>query len=588
MIVRSGAARSTVAAVASSLLLLSCTHQASESPEETGAHPLDVSVEAFVEAWNDRDYQTMDSFFTGETRMGAHGLEAQVKNVLSHGGIEDFEATLDGSAGKALDESDDSASAAYSVEFTSLAVAKPVELDGEMEWILDPVEDEWELEWRPALMFPAHPKAAALEIETKWLERGAILDRDGRKLAVGAVTERRYPWGSVAGSVIGHIGAADKAQAKALDLVPGDLIGGSGLEEGLQEVLAGRPGTTLQVVSKKGKVLEKLGSRKGKPGKNVKTTLDIEIQRASENAYGATTGGAVVMDPKTGDLLAIVSSSPFNPNSYIGVNVSPFNRALEGRYPPGSSMKVVTAAAALDTGTVTPDTQLSGPSEYQGVRNFESGEFGTLSFASAVQFSVNTAFAQVALDLGTEKLIRYAELFGFNRVPEMPLAAAEPSFPDPVGAGDLMWASIGQAQVLATPLQMATVAATIANGGKRMEPRITNLEAPVGERVVTKKTASTMTELMINVVVGGTGQGARLSGIDVAGKTGTAEVDVDGERKNHAWFICFAPADEPSVAVAVVSEYGGVGGEVAAPLARQILSNTMLIIQSDEFRAGNG
>ena len=588
MIVRSGAARSTVAAFASSLLLLSCTDQGPEAREESGAHPLDVSAEAFVDAWNDRDFQTMDSFFTGETRMGAHGLEAQSKKVITDGGIEDFEATLDGSPGDALNESDDSATVPYSVEFTSLATAKPIELDGEMEWILDPVEDEWELDWRPSLMFPAHPKAASLEIETKWLERGAIVDRDGRKLAVGPVNARRYPWGSVAGSVIGHIGAADKAQAKALDLVPGDLIGGSGLEEGLQEVLAGRPGTTLQVLSKKGKVLEKLGSRKGKPGKTVKTTLDIEIQRASENAYGATTGGAVVMDPTTGDLLAIVSSSPFNPNSYVGVNVSPFNRALEGRYPPGSSMKVVTAAAALDTGTVTPKTRLSGPSEYQGVRNFESGEFGTLSFASAVQFSVNTAFAQVALDLGTEKLIRYAELFGFNRVPEMPLAAAEPSFPDPVGAGDLMWASIGQAQVLATPLQMATVAATIANGGKRMEPRITELEPPVGERVVTEKTASTMTELMINVVVGGTGQGARLSGIDVAGKTGTAEVDVDGERRNHAWFICFAPAGEPSVAVAVVSEYGGIGGEVAAPLARQILSNTMLIIQSDEFRAGNG
>jgi peptidoglycan glycosyltransferase len=111
------------------------------------------------------------------------------------------------------------------------------------------------------------------------------------------------------------------------------------------------------------------------------------------------------------------------------------------------------------------------------------------------------------------------------------------------------------------------------------------LEDPVGERVVTRKTASTMTELMINVVVGGTGQAARLSGIDVAGKTGTAEVDVNGERKNHAWFICFAPAGDPSVAVAVVSEYGGVGGQVAAPLARQILSNTMLIIQSDEFRS---
>ena len=144
--------------------------------------------------------------------------------------------------------------------------------------------------------------------------------------------------------------------------------------------------------------------------------------------------------------------------------------------------------------------------------------------------------------------------------------------------------AIGQGQVLATPLQMASVAATIANDGERMEPRITQLEEPAGEQVVDKKTANTLTELMINVVVGGTGQGARLSGIDVAGKTGTAEVDVDGERKNHAWFICFAPAHDPELAIAVVSEYGGVGGEVAAPLARQILASTILIVQSDNFR----
>ena len=584
MTVLPGAASSIAIAATSALLLLSCTATTGSPDDDAEVDPLDAAVEGFVDAWNDRDYQAMNSFFTGGTRAGAHPLAAQIKSVFVEGAIEELEVSLEGAA----DGNDKSARVPYVVEFTSEAASKAIELEGEMEWSLDPVEDEWELEWRPALLFPAHPKAAALEVASDYLGRGSILDRDGRKLAVGDAANRRYPWGSVAGSVVGHIGVADKAQAAELDVFPGDLIGGSGLEEGLQGILAGRPSTTLQVVDRKGRVLEELGRRRGRAGKNVKTTLDLEIQRAAENAYGSTTGGAVVMDPETGDLLAIVSSSPFNPGGYVGATVSPFNRALEGRYPPGSSMKVVTAAAALDTGTVTPKTQLEGPAEYQGVRNFESGEFGSLSFASAVQFSVNTAFAQVALDLGADKLMRYAELFGFNRVPEMPLAAAEPSFPEPVGAGDLMWASIGQAQVLATPLQMATVAATIANGGERMEPRITKLEEPVGERVVSKKTASTMTELMINVVVGGTGQAARLSGIDVAGKTGTAEVDVDGERKNHAWFICFAPANEPSVAVAVVSEYGGVGGQVAAPLARQILSNTMLIIQSDEFRSEKG
>ena len=581
-----GAIRSFASAFVAMSVLASCTGDTTEAQEGTEAHPLDVAVGAFFDAWNDRDYESMNSYFTADTHLGSHALKGQVKGLLADGAIESFESGYEGSPSDLTGSGSGSVELPYSVELDSAATSKPVQLEGEMSWTLDDFNDQWELDWHPSLMFPAE-RAARLEIATKWLERGSILDRDGRKLATGPVESRRYPYGSLAGSVVGHIGVATKEQAAELDVEPGAFIGGSGLEEGLQEVLAGRPETTLQIVDKKGKVLETLGRRKGKSGKNVKTTLDVEIQRGAERAYGNTTGGAVVMDPKTGDLMAIVSSSPFNPAGYVGVNVAPFNRALEGRYPPGSSMKVVTAAAALDTGTVTPQTQLEGPAEYQGVRNFESGEFGSISFAGAVQFSVNTAFAQVALKLGAEKLTEYAELFGFNRVPEMPLAVAEPSFPPPVGAGDLMWASIGQAQVLATPLQMATVAATIANDGMRMEPRITLLEEPTGERVVSKKTANTLTELMVNVVVGGTGQAARLSGIDVAGKTGTAEVDVDGERKNHAWFICFAPADDPNLAIAVVSEYGGVGGQVAAPLARQILANTILTIQSDDFRDNN-
>ena len=588
MSVSSGAIRSIAAAFVATLLVASCTGT-TQSPDESERHPLDIANEDFFEAWNDRDYEAMNSFFTADTYLGAHMLENQIKGVLADGAIEDFEAdSEDASAAiEPASEATTTAEVPFHVEFTSAAVSKSIQLEGEMSWERDDFNDQWEVEWHPSLMFPGSEGAARLQIATEWLERGSILDRDGRKLATGPVESRKYPWGSLAGSVIGHIGAATKEQAAELGVEPGAFIGGSGLEAGLQDVLAGRPETTLQIVNKKGKVLESLGRRKGKAGKNVKTTLDVEIQRGAENAYGGTTGGAVVMDPKTGDLMAIVSSSPFNPGGYVGVNVAPFNRALEGNYPPGSSMKVVTAAAALDTGTVTPTTQLEGPAEYQGVRNFESGEFGSISFAGAVQFSVNTAFAQVALKLGEKKLSDYAERFGFNRVPDMPLGAAEPSFPAVNGAGDLMWASIGQAQVLATPLQMASVAATIANDGERMEPRITMLEEPQGEQVVSKKTANTLTELMVNVVVGGTGQAARLSGIDVAGKTGTAEVDVDGERKNHAWFICFAPADDPDLAIAVVSEYGGVGGQVAAPLARQILANTILTIQSDDFRKEN-
>jgi penicillin-binding protein A len=224
---------------------------------------------------------------------------------------------------------------------------------------------------------------------------------------------------------------------------------------------------------------------------------------------------------------------------------------------------------------VTPSSTVTGPQEYKGVRNFESGVYNSIPFSSAVRYSVNTAFAQVAEDLGAKRMTRYAEAFGFNRTPDMPLEIAQSSFPQPEGLGDLMWASIGQAQVLSTPLQMATVAATIANRGKRMESRVEKDARPVGERAVSRRTAAQVAALMEDVVVGGTGIAARISGLRVAGKTGTAEVDVNGKRKEHAWFIAFAPVEEPVVAIAVVAELGGVGGRVAAPLARQILISVL-------------
>lgn len=242
-------------------------------------------------------------------------------------------------------------------------------------------------------------------------------------------------------------------------------------------------------------------------------------------------------------------------------------------------MKVITAAAALDTKTVTPGTHVTGPADYQGVRNFESGVFGTIDFATAVKFSVNTAFAQVAEDLGARAMTRYARRFGFNRKPAMDLDAATSSFPRPEDLADLMWGSIGQAQVLATPLQMATASATIANDGVRMEPRATFLDDKVRRRTVSRRTAATMNRLMQSVVQGGTGTAASSAGVAVAGKTGTAEVTVDGRIQNHAWFTAFAPASSPEVAVAVVVEFGGVGGKVAAPLAGSILRSVLPVVR---------
>jgi len=553
------------------LLASSCDR----AEEVTRADPTEAA-DAFVAAWNALDFEDMDGYLDGEV---ASVLERHHERVFEAGAVTDHEVTRAAAIERPTEEEFEGTSPVvvevpFTLDFTSDASSSVASLEGGLELAYDAETDAWAGEWTRDLLLPGIAGAHSLHVNTRWPRRASILARDRRPLARGPAATRVYPQGASAGTTVGHIEPLSKKDVREDPArgEAGDLVGASGLEAAFQEQLAGTPTTRLQVVDRRGEVLEDLGRSFGRPGRDLRTTLDIEVQRAAEGAYGATVGGAVVMDPDSGDLLAVVSSSPFDPNNYVGVaGVEPFNRALSGAYPPGSAMKVMTASAALDTGVIKESSTLTGPGEYRGVRNFESGEFGSLDFATAVKFSVNTAFAQVALKLGAKRITRYAEAFGFNREPEMPLRAATSSFPFPEDEGDLMWGSIGQAQTLATPLQMATVAATVANGGKRMEPRIDMRSRPTGERVVKKKTAATMVRLMENVVLGGTGTGASISGVSVAGKTGTAEVDVAGERRNHAWFICFAPSDAPEVAVAVVSEYGGIGGQVAAPLARGIL-----------------
>ncbi len=471
-------------------------------------------------------------------------------------------------------------SAPYAITYTTAAADAPVRLEGSLDMAYRRGRDAWEVSWSKGLLWPGIPKASAFATDYRLPKRAPILDRSGRRLATGGGEGRRYPHGALAGATIGHLAEARAEDSGDALHRAGGLTGASGLEGVFDTSLRGTPSSVLAVTDAKGHRVKVLGRVAGAPGHPVKTTLDVRVQRAAERAYGGTTGGAVVIEPSTGDLLAVVSSSPIDPNEYVGASdAEPFNRALSGLYPPGSSMKVVTASAALDTHVVTPRTTVTGPDEYKGVRNFESGIFGEIPFSKAVQFSVNTAFAQVAEDLGPKPLTAYARRFGFNRPPPPTVAAATSSFPYPEDLYSLMWGSIGQAQVLATPLEMATIAATVANQGVRMEPRIALGEEPEGRRVVSRGTARAMTKLMLSVVEGGTGVAAQISGVQVAGKTGTAEVDIDGVRMNHAWFICFAPAGAPKVAVAVVSELGGVGGEVAAPLARGILQSVLPLVR---------
>jgi peptidoglycan glycosyltransferase len=330
------------------------------------------------------------------------------------------------------------------------------------------------------------------------------------------------------------------------------------------------------------------------------------LQRAATEALGGRKGAVVALDPKTGAVLAMVTHPTFDPNvavpmddrdtraAWDALNADPgqplFNRATSGLYPPGSSFKVVVAAAALDVGVVTPETvfDCAGKLAVQGYTIYDFGRksHGNLSFAQAVVVSCNIAFAQVGLRLGAEALVQYAEAFGFNGpIPfDLPTAASKIQSADTMDQVALAAASFGQGQDLATPLQMALVAATIANGGAMMKPYLVNQIQDYNgkiieqfgskklKQVVRKETADTLTGIMIDVVKDGTGKAARIEGIRVAGKTGTAEVE---GQEPHAWFICFAPADDPSIAIAVIVENGGEGGRTAAPVARQVLEEAL-------------
>jgi len=559
------------------LMTGACTN---EDNEPSVPDPNEV-VSALLEAWNESDADAMAGFFENDSTVLESEIERAIRRAPGKDVADGFEVTLAEEAEVPPVEDDEledlSTEATYDIAY-DVEGFEDTSLEGDLELSFDAETENWSVAELDNLMFPDVDEGDRLDLKATWPKRGKILARNGAPIAKGHGYERSYPFGSLAGSTVGHLEAVTR---KTLDEAApghevGDLVGGSGLEGAYEARLAGTPDLLLRVVNAGGKSMLEIDEQSGTPGKNVRATLDMRVQRATSNVFGSTVGGAVVLDPGTGDILAAVTSYEIDPQGYLGTTgFEPFNRALSGTYPPGSAMKVVTAGAALDTGVVEPSTMLTGPAEYQGVRNFESGAYPSLDFATAVRNSVNTAFAQVALDLGAKRLTKYAELFGFNSKPTMPLDAAEPSFPFPEDPGDLMWGSIGQAQDLAAPLQMATVAATVANGGKRMEPRSSLSDPKEGTRVLKRSTATVLAELMESAVNSGTGTAARIDGVRVAGKTGTAEVDVEGKRRNHAWFITFAPIDSPQVAIAVVSEFGGVGGQVAAPIARAIYAGVL-------------
>jgi peptidoglycan glycosyltransferase len=323
------------------------------------------------------------------------------------------------------------------------------------------------------------------------------------------------------------------------------------------------------------------------------------------NALGGQRGSVVALDPRSGAVRVMVSVPDFDPNqvprNFRELNRregSPlFNRATQSGYPPGSTFKVVTAIAAIDTGRYTPDSMVSGENGklIGGVplNNFGGQDYGMVDLTTALTKSINTVWAEVAETLGRRTMGSYMTRLGFYRRPALDYPADQIRASGEYKDGELLSPTsrvidvgrmgIGQDRLAVTPLQMAMVAAAVANDGKLVDPHLTravvdpdgrvlDTVASPGTRVMKKSTADSVAQMMANVVREGSGTAAALQGIEVAGKTGTAETDPE-QGITQPWFIAFAPIDKPRAAIAVTVERteGGTGGEVAAPIAKQVL-----------------
>jgi cell division protein FtsI/penicillin-binding protein 2 len=444
------------------------------------------------------------------------------------------------------------------------------------------IEGSPKVEWSRSQAFPGVPEGATLTRHTTLPRRATLLARDGKVVAVSPPEAqpgpRSYPLGAAASAVVGEVGAIPAVRRAALEAegVPSDAeVGTSGLELALDGRLRGRPGGELQAGDKL------LASVPAKGARAIRTTISPSIQEAAVSALGGQDGGIVAMQPSSGQVLAVAG---------IG---------LDGQQPPGSTFKIITLSGALSAHIATPHSEFpyASYSTLDGVRlNNANGENcgGSLELAFAV--SCNSVFTPLGVKLGAQRLVAMAEAFGFNHDPGLPGAerSSLPAAGSIQGELDVGSTAIGQGEVLATPLQMVTVASAIADGGHRPAATFEMEAQRGGARAVTPEVARTVRHLMTEVVREGTGTSAAIPGVVVAGKTGTAELkscndsspeseagetssgsesseSCSGPSNTDAWFTAFAPAVHPRIAVCVLLVKDGAGGDTAAPVAREVL-----------------
>jgi penicillin-binding protein 2 len=433
--------------------------------------------------------------------------------------------------------------------------------------------------------------------------------------------QRVYPTSTFAAHLLGYVREVSEDQLRQGRYRRGDMIGQSGLERVLDEYLRGRDGGERIEVDALGRPVQVMKRDEPNPGAQVITTVDRRIQEAAERAMGGHAGAVVVMDPRNGDVLAMTSSPAFALDRFTGNldredwvrlirdPMTPLmNRALQSQYAPGSVFKVVVTAAGLQEGSLTPADRTYCNGEFHlrawTFKDWKEGGHGHVDLRSSLVHSCNIFFYQAGLKVGPEAIVRYARAFGLGSVTGAELGGEKPGLVPTVSpqrkrhgrawqSGDTVNISIGQGTLLVTPIQVARMMSAVANGGilwrPRLVERVEKTDGTLAYAGASKMTGQvdlsplvwTFLRSALTGVVneGGTGAAARIPGVLVAGKTGTAQSVAKSEAakgQDHAWFASFAPADDPQVVVVVLAERGGKGGQVAAPIARQIYQTIFL------------
>ncbi len=475
--------------------------------------------------------------------------------------------------------------------------------------------------------------------DISWEELSAIktqrLDLPGVEIQVEPV--RTYPYGSMAAHVVGYGGEINKEELQGKKgYQMGDWVGKYGVELMWEKDLRGINGGRQVEIDAAGKEIRVLKEVQPVPGRNLYLTIDLDLQRFGEELLGKRSGAIIAMDPLTGEVLALCSSPAFQP-AVFAEGISPQewerlvsdplhplqNRGIQGMYPPGSVFKIVTAAAGLEEGIIDLNTPFNCTGIYylgqRGYQCWRAGGHGVTRFYRGVVESCDIYFYNVGARLGVETLSRYGEDFGFGRPTGIELAGEKAGLVpteawklDRRGGrwyvGETISMAIGQSYLLVTPLQLLNMMSAIANGGTLFKPQIAQQvkdldnkvieEYPpteIGRLPISAKTLGEIRAALVGVIKEdtGTGRAARLEGMEIAGKTGTAQVvrfrggirqrseDLPYKLRDHAWFVASIAADTP-LTVVVLVEHGGQGGAAAAPLAREMIRKYLSLTRGKE------